>query len=1067
MSARPRTRAIRAILEPLERRILMTGNATQLVYAQQPSNVTAGAAENPFIVVDVEDQNGSIVTTDNSTVMIALASGPGSVSGTLAAASVNGVATFSNVKFNAGGNYTLTASDGGLTSATSNSFTVTAPTLAAPSGLTATASGSSSVALSWTDNDNSATGYTILRSVNGDSYTTLATLNDSNSASICTFTFSDASGDAGTITLNCVPSGLGDGSVWATSGSLTITSSSDTTDVPLGVYPLIADSAPSLSQSPSPTGAFNIDNLIYPGNNAAPGGSAYLTDGGILFGKGGGAIEINIWGNGGGDYAFYGGYSSSDYPITVGSGGIIPALAMFSSASSYTDSTVTVGNTYAYEVVAFNATGASVPSASTQVTILGPASKLVYAQQPSNVTADVAENPSIIVDVEDQYGNIVTTDNSTVTLAVGSGPGSANGTLTATAVNGLATFSNVIFNTAGNYTLTASDGSLTSATSISFAVNPDGTTSAVTSSANPSVFGESDTFTATVTANAPGSGIPTGMVTFLDGSATLGTETLNSSGVATFSTSALTVGSHSITVVYGGDTDFITSASAAVTQVVDQDGTTSLVVSSANPSVFGQSVTFTATVIANAPGSGIPAGTVTFMDGSTTLGAGTLDGSGIATFQMSGLVVGSHSITAVYGGDTDFTASTSSASSQTVNQDATTSVVASSANPSVFGQSVALTATINANSPGSGIPTGSVTFYDGATILGNGLLDLGIATFSTSNLALGSHSISAVYNGSGQYLFSTSSACIQTVNAPVAIKLMISDQPATLTAGETGGALVVDITNNNGTLDPAFNSAVAVSIVSGPAGAKLGGTLTAMASNGIATFSDLQITQQGTYVLEISTNGITAETAPITITAGPPSQLGVTVKPSVSWQFGSISPGIVVDVTDQYGNLVTAGNPTVTAAIVSGPVGAVLYGTLTVPATNGYALFRNLSLNLPGMYGLAFSSGNKGPVVVDDLEIVGIPARRYLFNGLPLSGIGILMQQQRNAPATINDGPPVVIGSPQVMVLSGPTEIAAANFSDEMIAGSQLFGANNVPETGANSVLEPGADSLWNFLEST
>jgi hypothetical protein len=360
-----------------------------------------------------------------------------------------------------------------------------------------------------------------------------------------------------------------------------------------------------------------------------------------------------------------------------------------------------------------------------------------------------------------------------------------------------------------------------------------------------------------------------------------------------------------------------------------------------------------------------------------------------------------------------------------------------------------------------------VTFYDGATILGNGLLDLGIATFSTSNLALGSHSISAVYNGSGQYLFSTSSACIQTVNAPVAIKLMISDQPATLTAGETGGALVVDITNNNGTLDPAFNSAVAVSIVSGPAGAKLGGTLTAMASNGIATFSDLQITQQGTYVLEISTNGITAETAPITITAGPPSQLGVTVKPSVSWQFGSISPGIVVDVTDQYGNLVTAGNPTVTAAIVSGPVGAVLYGTLTVPATNGYALFRNLSLNLPGMYGLAFSSGNKGPVVVDDLEIVGIPARRYLFNGLPLSGIGILMQQQRNAPATINDGPPVVIGSPQVMVLSGPTEIAAANFSDEMIAGSQLFGANNVPETGANSVLEPGADSLWNFLEST
>ena len=99
----------------------------------------------------------------------------------------------------------------------------------------------------------------------------------------------------------------------------------------------------------------------------------------------------------------------------------------------------------------------------------------------------------------------------------------------------------------------------------------------VVSSANPSVFGESVTFTATVTANAPGSGIPTGTVTFLDGSTTLGTGTLNGSGIATFSTSALTVGSHSITVVYGGDTDFTTSTSSALTQVVNQDATTSAV----------------------------------------------------------------------------------------------------------------------------------------------------------------------------------------------------------------------------------------------------------------------------------------------------------------------------------------------------------------------------------------------------------------------------------------------------------------------------------------------------------
>src|ERR1700678_1654465 len=67
---------------------------------------------------------------------------------------------------------------------------------------------------------------------------------------------------------------------------------------------------------------------------------------------------------------------------------------------------------------------------------------------------------SITVDVEDPFGNIVTTDSSTVTLSVASGPGSLSGTLTMAASSGIATFSNVKLNTAGSYTLTTSDGSL-------------------------------------------------------------------------------------------------------------------------------------------------------------------------------------------------------------------------------------------------------------------------------------------------------------------------------------------------------------------------------------------------------------------------------------------------------------------------------------------------------------------------------------------------------------------------------------------------------------------------------
>src|SRR5262249_24314576 len=152
-------------------------------------------------------------------------------------------------------------------------------------------------------------------------------------------------------------------------------------------------------------------------------------------------------------------------------------------------------------------------------------------------------------------------------------------------------------------------------------VNKGNSTTAVTSSANPSVFGQSVTFTATVSATAPASGTPTGTVTFKDGSTTLGTGS-KERGAGKVASSRLGVGNHTITAVYAGDTNFNGSTGTLNTnpQVVNQGGTTTAVTSSANPSVFGQSVTFTATVSATAPASGTATGTVTFKDGSTTLG---------------------------------------------------------------------------------------------------------------------------------------------------------------------------------------------------------------------------------------------------------------------------------------------------------------------------------------------------------------------------------------------------------------------------------------------------------------
>jgi thermitase len=225
------------------------------------------------------------------------------------------------------------------------------------------------------------------------------------------------------------------------------------------------------------------------------------------------------------------------------------------------------------------------------------------------------------------------------------------------------------------------------------------TTTALTSSLNPSISGQSVTFTATVSPSAA-----TGTVTFLDGTTTLGTGTL-AAGLATFPTSSLSVATHSITAKYAGNSSYSASTSPVVSQVVNgstKSNTTTGVTSMLNPSASGQSVTFKATVSPSAS-----SGTVTFLDGATTLGSGTLSG-GLATLAVSTLAPGSHSITATYSGDTNYNGSTSGAMMETVNPPApviTSSLSASGTQNTAFGYQI--TATNSPTSYGaSGLPSG-------------------------------------------------------------------------------------------------------------------------------------------------------------------------------------------------------------------------------------------------------------------------------------------------------------------------------------------------------------------------
>ena len=251
----------------------------------------------------------------------------------------------------------------------------------------------------------------------------------------------------------------------------------------------------------------------------------------------------------------------------------------------------------------------------------------------------------------------------------------------------------------GDTSFATSSGTLTGGQ----VVGQAGTTTAVSSSANPSPVGQAVTFTATVTA-ASGTFDNGGTVQFAVDGTSIGSATL-SGGKATIADSALSVGTHVITATYSGDTNFATSSGTLTGgEVIGQAGTTTAVVSSLNPSPLGQLLTFTATITPSA-GTFDNGGTVQFsVAGANYLAPVNLVG-GKAILETSNLAVGTYYVTATYSGDTNFTGSEGVLSSdQVVSSASTTTTVTTSATPSAFGQAVTFTATVTP-APGSSSTT--------------------------------------------------------------------------------------------------------------------------------------------------------------------------------------------------------------------------------------------------------------------------------------------------------------------------------------------------------------------------
>ncbi len=1112
---------------------VVAGTASKVVFGTQPSSTMAGAVITPAVTALIEDANGNVVSsTANVTIAIGTNPGGGVLGGTLTVAAAAGTATFSNLTISKGGaGYVLTATSSGLTSAASSAFNVTATKLAIttispasptagssfsvtvqaqdPSGTATNVSAATAVTLSLATGSGTLGGTLTGTIAAGASSTTISGVTYTKAESGVSLTATRTSGDlltAGTSSTFTVVAGTASKVVFGTQPSSTMAGAV----IAPAVTVLIEDANGNVVSS---TASVTVAIGTNPGGatlggtktvNAVAGTATFST---LTVSKGGVGYTLTAT-SGTLTSATSSAFNvtatklaittispasptaGSSFSVTVqaqdpsgtatnvsAATGVTLSLAtgtgtlggtLTGTIAAGANSTTISGVTYtkAESGVSLTATRTSgdtltAGTSSTFTVVAGTASKVVFGTQPSSTMAGAVIAPAVTVLIEDANGNVVSSTAS-VTVAIGNNPGNGQlgGTKTVNAVAGTATFSTLTIDKGGvGYTLTAASSGLTGATSNPFTISQTTSTTTVSSSGSPSTYGDSVTFTANVTPSSA-----TGTITFMDGSTTLGTGTL-AGGQATFSIASLTAGSHSITAAYGGDTSDAPSTSSSINQTVNgapltvtaddksraygaadptftasfngfvngdtaaslttqptcgstatstspvgpypitcsgavdanyaftyaagtltigQTTSSTTVSTSGSPSAYGDSVTFTANVT---PSSAT--GTVTFMDGSTTLGDGILSG-GVATFSTAVLLVAGspHAITAVYGGDTNYSGSTSDPVTQDVNQAQTTVALTTldGLTSYTFLTPVTFVATV---SPGAG--TGTVTFSNGGTVLCQDVIaSSGTATCPDNYFALGDYKITASFSGDANFAAGSSSELDVTVSNGTATQLAFIQQPTTSAPGVAiAPPVVVALEDQFGDIIPDSSASVQLAITSGTgsAGATLSGGDAINFINGVATFSNVSIDMLGTGYTLTATSGTLSGTSQAfdIATAAPSYKLAFTSQPGTATSGQSMGL-VTVELQDQLGNPVAGVAGSVTLSIAGDPNGAILSGnTASIDTTTGDATFTSPIITGPaGDYALtATASGDAASATIGPITLSAPPADTLSFCQAP------------------------------------------------------------------------------------
>ena len=485
-------------------------------------------------------------------------------------------------------------------------------------------------------------------------------------------------------------------------------------------------------------------------------------------------------------------------------------------------------------------------------------------------------------------------------------------------------------------------------------VNLVSTTVVVSSQTNPSTYGQPVTITATITGVGPTGTVSwaSNAIALCPASAVSPAPAPNSAtqGTATCTTTLLPVGSDPIAATYSGDSNNATSSGTLASgQAVNKANPTITVTSGTNPSTFGAQVVFSAAISAGAGNSPSVAasGSVTWTANGSAIAScnpATVT-SGVATCTTTTpLAQGADTITATYSGDSNYANGVSPVYTQSVSQTATSVSVTSSANPSIYNQSVTFTATIAGTSP-----TGTVTWSANSTLITTcnpAIVAAGVATCATSSLPAGSNTISAAYSGdsnnkSGTGTFTQPvSLASQAITFNALSDITYGVAPFSISATASSNLLVAFTSNTTSVCTVAGSQVTIVGI----------GTcsITANQSGTTSSYSAAPPVTQ-----TFSVRG----PATITVAAGTPQSTGA----------GTAFPAAMqVYVKDALGNLVS-GVPVTFTAPASGATALLspsspTYST-TVATTGGYASVAATAGSAPGAYSVTTSI--QGPLGVN------------------------------------------------------------------------------------------------------